>query len=55
MIKLLEKKFGIIDEELKELMENAPIEKIEEVALMIFDLKTIDQVKDILKGWYHTA
>ncbi len=50
LMRLLERKFGSIDNELKELIEKAPIEKVEEVALMIFDVESLEEVKEALRG-----
>ena len=50
LLKQLQRKFGKLDEELKSLIETAPIEKIEEVAVNIFDIENIDEIKKCLEN-----
>ncbi len=49
LLKLLQRKFGELDGELKSLIESAPIEKIEEVAVNIFDVESINEIKEMLR------
>ncbi len=46
---LEQKKFGELDQELKSLIETAPIEKIEEVAVNIFVVESINEIKEMLR------